>query len=45
MEPKTREEHMSDHGHGHEEDESVCFKVGIIFISVVITLFAIGLLQ
>ena len=38
---------MSDHGHdqGHAEDESVCFKVGIIFICVTIALFAIGLLQ
>lgn len=34
-----------DHGHGHAEDESVCFKVGIIFICVTVALFAIAYLQ
>ena len=32
------------HGHGHAEDESVCFKVGIIFICVTVALFVIAYL-
>lgn len=34
---------MSSHDHMHEEDHSVCVKVGIFFICVVVTLFLIAL--
>ena len=36
---------MSEHEHGHhEEDPSVCIKVGIFFICVTVALFLIAIL-
>jgi hypothetical protein len=38
---------MSGHGsdHGHEEDPSVCVKVGVFFIAVIAMVFFIGMLN
>ncbi len=39
---------MSGHGHGHEkpeEDHSVCVKVGVFFVVVIIGLFVIGMIN
>ena len=37
--------HGNDHGHGHEEDPSVCVKVGVFFIVVTAMIFFIGMLN
>jgi len=39
---------MSGHEHGHEkpeEDHSVCVKVGVFFVFVIIGFFIIGMIQ
>ncbi len=39
---------MSEHDHGHEkpeEDHSVCVKVGVFFVFVIIGLFIIGMIN
>jgi hypothetical protein len=35
----------SDHGHGHQEDHSVCVKVGVFFIAVICMIAFIGMLK
>jgi hypothetical protein len=37
--------HGNDHGHGHEEDHSVCEKVGVFFLAVMAMIFFIGMLN
>jgi hypothetical protein len=42
------ESKMSGHGHGHEtpeEDHTVCIKVGIFFVCVIVGFFVIGLIN
>ena len=39
---------MSGHGHGHEapeEDHTVCIKVGIFFVCVIVGFFVIALIN
>ncbi len=37
--------HGDDHGHQHEEDHSVCVKVGVFFIAVIAMIFFLGMLK
>ncbi len=34
---------MSEHNHHHEEDDSVCVKVAVFFIAVLVAIIAIGI--
>jgi len=35
--------HGNDHGHGHEEDHTVCVKVGVFFIAVIAMIVLLGI--
>ena len=35
----------NDHGHGHEEDHTICMKVGVFFIAVIGMIAFIGMLK
>jgi len=37
--------HEEEHGHSHEEDHSVCLKVGLFFIAVLATIIFLGMLK
>ena len=37
--------HGNDHGRQHEEDPSICVKVGVFFIAVIAMIFFLGMLK
>jgi hypothetical protein len=37
--------HEEDHGHSHEEDHSICFKVGLFFIAALAMIILVSFLK